>query len=191
MELHVRGLAKSYGGVPVLRDVTFDAGPGFTCVEAPSGAGKTTLLRLVLGLEKPDGGLLTGVEHARFSAVFQESRLLPGTAERNLRFVLGGGYDEARAALMLLELGLHDAAEKRVEAYSGGMCRRLALARALLVPFDVLVLDEPFAGLDAGNRQRAAECIRRRAKGRIVLLAVHDRAEAAGLEGPVVTLGDR
>lgn len=188
MELHLRGISKSYGGVTVLRNVSFDAPAGVTCITAPSGAGKTTLTRLILGLEKPDGGTVTGAERARFSAVFQEDRLLPGTAERNLRFVLGHLYDEAAAALVLLELGLGGEADKRAEAYSGGMRRRLALARALLVPFDVLVLDEPFAGLDADNRERAKACIRRRTAGKIVLLAAHDAAEAEGLDARAVTL---
>ena len=75
MEIQVNHLYKSYGGVPVLRDVTFTAGPGVTCVMAPSGAGKTTLLHILLGMESGDSGTITGRD-CRWAAVFQENRLL-------------------------------------------------------------------------------------------------------------------
>ena len=174
MELTVENLTKHYDGQPVLQGVSFTLGEGVTCLMAPSGAGKTTLLRILLGLEKADGGRVTGLAGRRISAVFQEDRLLPGLdAAGNLRFVLGGRYDAARAAALLRELGLADAADKRVRDYSGGMKRRLALARALLAPSDALVLDEPFTGLDADNCGAALRCILRAAEEKIVLLAAH------------------
>ena len=89
---------------------------------------------------------------------------------------------------MLAELGLTVEAEKPVRNWSGGMRRRLALARALLVPFDVLVLDEPFTGLDEENRRRCRACIRRRAAGKPILLVTHDAADAAGLDAKILTL---
>lgn len=76
MRISVEHLGKSYHGTPVLRDVTFTAGPGITCVMAPSGVGKTTLLRLLLGLETPDEGSVRLPENCRWAAVFQEDRLL-------------------------------------------------------------------------------------------------------------------
>ena len=76
MEIRVQNLWKSYNGVTVLRDVTFTAGSGVTCVMAPSGRGKTTLLRILLGLETADSGTVTGLEGRRWAAVFQEDRLL-------------------------------------------------------------------------------------------------------------------
>ena len=99
MELKVENLTKRYGGRTVLDGVSFTLRQGVTCLMAPSGAGKTTLLRLLLGLERPDGGQITGLAGRRISAVFQEDRLLPGLdAEGNLRFVLGADYDAGRAA---------------------------------------------------------------------------------------------
>ena len=154
MELKVENLTKRYGGRTVLDGVSFALQEGVTCLMAPSGAGKTTLLRLLLGLEKADGGQITGLAGRRVSAVFQEDRLLPGLdAEGNLRFVLGADYDEGRAAELLGELGLSDVGDKAVRDYSGGMRRRLALARALLFPCDILLLDEPFT---AWTRRTAA-----------------------------------
>ena len=180
-------LCKSFGGRTVLRDLTFTAGPGITAVMAPSGTGKTTLLRILLGLERPDSGTVEGLAGKRLTAVFQEDRLLEHlSAEGNLRFVLGRVYDPAAARALLDRLGLPDTGAQPVREFSGGMKRRLALARALLAPFDALALDEPFTGLDRENRDLALACIRETAGDRPVLLVTHDAADAAG--SPVVTL---
>ena len=161
MEIAVKHLCKSFGGRTVLRDLTFTAGPGITAVMAPSGTGKTTLLRILLGLERPDSGTVEGLTGRRISAVFQEDRLLEHlSAEGNLRFVLGRVYDPAAARALLDRLGLPDTGAQPVREFSGGMKRRLALARALLAPFDALALDEPFTGLDRENRDLALACIR-------------------------------
>ena len=182
MDIIVRNLTKSYGGKPVLRGVSFTAGAGVSCVMAPSGSGKTTLLRLILGLEAPESGEVLVPPGCRFAAVFQEDRLLEGLdALGNLRFVLGPDLEEPAAWSLLEELGLGEVGDKPVGAYSGGMKRRLALARALLAPSDALVLDEPFTGLDGDNRLRALECVRRAAADKPVLLVSHDPRDAADL----------
>ena len=189
MEIVVKDLCKRYGGQPVLDGVSFTAGSGVTCIMAPSGAGKTTLLRILMGLESPDSGTITGLAGRRLSAVFQEDRLLDHLDARgNLRFVLGPAYVEQEGQTLLTELGLAGEEGKPARDWSGGMRRRLALVRALLVPFDVLVLDEPFTGLDEENRRRCRTCIRRRAAGKTVLLVTHDAADAAGLDAGILTL---
>ena len=189
MELRVEHLRKSYSGVPVLRDVSFTAGEGVTCVMGPSGEGKTTLLRLLLGLERPDGGTISGLEGRPMAAVFQEDRLLEQLdAMGNLRFVLGPELDPESAAALLAKLGLGDVGGKPVRDFSGGMKRRLALARALLAPSDALALDEPFTGLDGENRERAIACIRRAAREKPVLLVTHEEADAAGLAARIIRL---
>ena len=103
-------------------------------------------------------------------------------AAGNLRFALGAAYDEAAARALLAELGLGDAGGKRVRDWSGGMKRRLALARALLAPSDALALDEPFTGLDADNRAAAQRCVARAAREKIVLLVSHEDDALAGAE---------
>ena len=186
MELHIKNLCKSFDGRPVLENVSFTAGPGVTCVMAPSGAGKTTLLRILLGLERPDSGSVP--EGVRWSAVFQEDRLLEHQdAMGNLRFVLGAALDEPAADALLAELGLGDVGGKPVRDFSGGMKRRLALARALLAPSDALALDEPFTGLDEENRARCLALIRRAAE-KPVLLVTHDPADAKSLGAAVYKL---
>ena len=174
MELRVENLCKSYGGSAVLENLSFTARAGVTRLLGPSGIGKTTLLRVLLGLEVPDSGVSNGSDF-RWAAVFQENRLLEGLdAEENLRFVLGAAYDAAAAQTLLAELGLGSVGKKKVRDYSGGMQRRLALARALLAPSDALALDEPFTGLDAENRESALRAILRAAETKIVLLSTHE-----------------
>lgn len=172
MELHVEGLCKSYGGKPVLTNLTAVFRPGITCVAAPSGTGKTTLLRLLLGLERPDAGSIHGAD-CRWAAVFQEDRLIESLpAAGNLRFALGELPGEAGDLLARLGLELSD--PRPVRAWSGGMRRRLALVRALLAPADALALDEPFTGLDGENRTRCLELVLEAGAGRPVILATHD-----------------
>lgn len=174
MELRVEHLCKRYGENAVLDDISFTARVGVTRLLGPSGIGKTTLLRVLLGLEVPDRGRIEG-NALRWTAVFQENRLLEGLdAEGNLRFVLGANYNAAAAQALLEELGLGDVGKKKVRDYSGGMQRRLALARALLAPSDALALDEPFTGLDAENREAAMRAILRAAETKIVLLSTHE-----------------
>ena len=174
MELQVEHLCKHYGENAVLDDISFTARVGVTRLLGPSGIGKTTLLRVLLGLETPDSGTVNG-DKFRWTAVFQENCLLEGLdAEGNLRFVLGANYNAAAAQALLEELGLCDVGKKKVRDYSGGMQRRLALARALLAPSDALALDEPFTGLDAENREAAMRAILRAAETKIVLLSTHE-----------------
>lgn len=173
MELRVEHLNKSYDGEQVLRDVCFTAPVGLTRVAGRSGVGKTTLLHILLGLERADSGT-TNAAALRWAAAFQEDRLLGQLdAAGNLRFALGADHDGHAAARMLEELGLGDVGAKRVRDWSGGMKRRLALARALLASADAVALDEPFTGLDEENAAAARRCILRAAEDRIVLLVSH------------------
>lgn len=180
MTLQVEHLYKAYGGRAVLTDVSFRAARGLTRVTGASGIGKTTLLRILLGLESADSGT-HNADTLRFAAVFQEDRLLDALdAEGNLRFALGSAYDAGKALEMLAFLGLADVGGKRVRDYSGGMKRRLALARALLAPCDALALDEPFTGLDAKSRDVALSAVLRAAEEKIVLLAAHEELSLPG-----------
>lgn len=182
MELRVEHLCKRYGENAVLDDISFTARVGVTRLLGPSGIGKTTLLRVLLGLETPDSGTVNG-DRFRWTAVFQENRLLEGLdAEGNLRFVLGANYNAAAAQALLEALGLGDVGKKKVRDYSGGMQRRLSLARALLAPSDALALDEPFTGLDADNRAAAQRCVARAAREKIVLLVSHEDDALTGAE---------
>ena len=177
MDLIIANLRKSYDGHVVLDGLnhTFPHG-SLTCVTGPSGCGKTTLLRLIAGLETPDAGSVTGAPKDGISMVFQEDRLPPRLdAADCLRCVLKKTPGrEARIAEALEALGLSEAAGQPVSEFSGGMRRRVALARALLFPAPLVLLDEPFKGLDADTRAQAIAFARPRLQGRTALLVTHD-----------------
>lgn len=150
---------------------------GNTAIFGASGSGKTTLLRVLLGLQKPDSGVVTGAEKLRMSAVFQEDRLLPWlTARENVALVADPGCADAHLAA----LGLAEAMHAMPAQLSGGMKRRVAIARALAFGGDMLLLDEPFNGLDAEAKSVAARAIL--ANGRPVVVITHNRDEAKLLQ---------
>lgn len=152
---------------------------GAVCFFGPSGCGKTTLTRLICGLERPDAGHIRRPEGLRFSCHFQEDRLLPWyTAEENLTLALGS---REQAQMWLEQTGLADAGALYPGELSGGMRRRVSLARALGYPSDVLVLDEPLRELDAATCQRMLELIARSRGNRLLLLVTHDISQAEAL----------
>ncbi len=175
----------SYRDTPVLTDVSLTLPKrGAVCFTAPSGGGKTTLLRLMAGLELPQGGTVT-CEAARTAVVFQDDRLLPWlTAEQNVALVCSD-----KDVLPFLEaVELAEARHKYPWQLSGGMKRRVALARALAFGGDLLLLDEPFTGLDSALRARVARALRERFKGGCIVLITHLPEEAALLGATVVPL---
>ena len=179
--LEFRSVSLSFGDQQVLRGVSFTlpAG-GRLALMGPSGCGKTTLLRLAAGLLEPDSGEVLRPDGGA-AVVFQEPRLLPWlTAEENVNLVLSdrsATLPQARA--WLGKLGLADAAGKYPAELSGGMQRRVALARALALGRELLLLDEPFSALDEEQRAGAQRLVAE--QGCAILLATHDEREAAAL----------
>lgn len=189
-DLVIKDLCKSYDGELVLErlTLTFSAGKTY-CLMAPSGFGKTTFFRLLMGLEAPDSGSVTGTENCRLSAVFQEDRLLEGyTAMENLRFVTGRKYSAETLHSILLRLLPEDALKKPVREFSGGMKRRTAILRALLAPSDIVIMDEPFTGLDSETKAAAAALIKEYTTGKIVLFSTHNAEDAALLDAEIIHL---
>ena len=164
-DLILQKLSKSYHGQVVFSDLSLALSPGNAyCLMAPSGTGKTTLFRILMGLETPDSGTIDGLKNLKISAVFQEDRLLEGyDVLTNLRFVCRQRLSDAELSAYAAALLPQNALFQPVCEFSGGMKRRLSLLRALLVPFDLLILDEPFNGLDSENRKKAAALVRNRA----------------------------
>ena len=189
--IEIRRLTKSYGGKPVLKDFSLTLAPGAACaLMGPSGAGKTTLLRLLAGLEGWDAGEILGLDGARVAMQFQDDRLLDyAGAAANLRFALPRGAAEADIRALLEELLPGAPLNQPVAEFSGGMRRRVALARALLAPSDLLLLDEPFTGLDDAAKRLAAGCVVRRRGNRTLVISTHDPEEAALCGAEILQIG--
>ncbi len=176
MSIRIENLNVSFDNKQVIKDLSLELPEqGVVSIFGPSGAGKTTLFNCLAGLVTPDSGSITGLEGKRLSMVFQENRLLPWfSALKNVAFVIDG--DEAKAKMALAWMELADAADKLPTELSGGMQRRVAVARALAHGGDILLLDEPNTGLDEGLTYRMMELVLEQWAGRLVLLITHDRA---------------
>lgn len=185
MMIRVKNIVKSYGALPVLRDFSLEIPKGSRlCIMGRSGCGKTTLLKILGGLLPSDGGEVEGI--LRPIPVFQEDRLAEAfTPLRNLLLV---SRDRKGAVALLEELGLADAISKPTRELSGGMKRRVAIARALLAQGDVLLMDEPFKGLDEETRRTVAASVLRHLGGRTLIAVTHDEEDAVLLGASVLTL---
>jgi NitT/TauT family transport system ATP-binding protein len=207
MELVCRNVSKTFGGlapVAALRDVTLRvAGREMVAIVGPSGCGKSTLLRILAGLLAPDRGTVTTVGgddgRPRTALVFQEHGLFPwmnvvDNVAFGLRMAGAPRRDSAREARAFLDrIGLGSFARRHPHELSVGMRQRVNLARAFLVDPHVLLLDEPFASLDAQTRlvlqaELLASCER---SHKSVVYVTHDLEEAVLLADRVVVLSGR
>lgn len=182
-------VAFSYPGKPLFRDFSLSVDPGErVALMGPSGRGKSTLLRLMAGLEKPEAGIVAGIPLEGVSMVFQENRLVPSlTVLENLALVSPRSSRKALLAL-LAPLGLAEEGDCYPAALSGGMARRVAIARAAALGSSLLLLDEPFTGLDPENRERAAAFLRERFAGAAVAAVLHHREETELLGARSITI---
>ena len=188
MYVKLKDINKTYAGYQASNHVSFGIEQGrLIALLGPSGSGKTTILRMIAGLETPDSGTIDGLKNLKISAVFQEDRLLEGyDVLTNLRFVCRQRLSDAELSAYAATLLPQNALSQPVCEFSGGMKRRLSLLRALLVPFDLLILDEPFNGLDSENRKKAAALVRNRAQDKILLFAAHTKEDAALLGAEIL-----
>ena len=186
--LTFKDIGFAYDGTPVLAGVNLTAAKGeVTAMMGPSGCGKSTLIGIAAGLIAPQGGTIVR-DHARASIMFQDPLLLPWrTALNNVAFALkserlASGERRDRARAMLAEVGLTgDDVHKYPRQLSGGMRQRVALARALVVRPDLVLLDEPFSGLDAALSEQMLALVRAivERNGVSALVVTHDAREAA------------
>jgi NitT/TauT family transport system ATP-binding protein len=183
---------KAFAGREVLEGVRLNLAAGeIVAVTGPSGCGKSTLLRLVAGLDRDFVGALEWATPPHLAMVFQDPRLLPWRGVMDNLVLAGATPDDAQA--MLTALDLADEAATMADRLSLGMARRVALARALSVARDVLLLDEPFVSLDAASAAGARALLLRRwsERGFAVLLVTHDLFEAASLADRILVLSGR
>ena len=184
---------KSYGSLPVLENLSLPFPSGsLCCLMSPSGTGKTTLFRLLMGLEQPDKGTISFEmpgRSPRFSAVFQEDRLCEGFSPvENVKLAAGrtlSAEDIRRELALLLP---EEALSRPVFTLSGGMKRRTAICRAMAAESDIVIMDEPFTGLDEATKRQAVEYIKSRQHGRLLLISTHQEENVKLLGGVRVDL---
>lgn len=177
-DIVITNLSKSFGEKEVLKDlsITFPAGQ-ITCLNGPSGCGKTTLFRILCGLVDFDGGAVSGIPaNGKISYVFQEDRLCGDfSVIDNIALVCADNCSRSKIMEHLTALGLGSEADSKVSELSGGMKRRVAIARAICYDAPLILLDEPFTGLDVELKDSVIEYVKRETAGKTVILITHDR----------------
>lgn len=193
--MQIQNLCKSYENQPILDHLSLDLKEGgIYALMGPSGRGKTTFLHILMGIVPADEGKLLGFSKKRITAVFQEDRLFPFlTAAENIAAVSRSrcffsaselsGYNE-----ILAELLPASSLSLPVRSFSGGMKRRASLARALLVPSDLLILDEPFTGLDEASRLQTMSFLLKYRNERTLLFSTHRKDDADFLHASLIQL---
>ena len=188
--INLNDICKSYGGRTVLSDLSLSVGRGErVCLTGPSGCGKSTLLAIAAGVLEPDSGEVSIKEDARKAFLYQENRLLPWLDA--LENITVAGVPADRAMEMLDKMGIAADAHKRPAQLSGGMCRRLAIARVLAFGGDIYYLDEPMQGLDADTAGRVMQVMQDELHGKTALIVSHIEEEISALGTRTVALPAR
>lgn len=190
MDIRLINLTKRFGDKTVLDNVNISFAEGrISCLMGPSGRGKTTVANLLMGLIKPDSGTIEGCRGKTIAAVFQEDRLIEHwDAEKNIRLVCDKSVDSEQIREELQKVGINDYKSKAVVSFSGGMRRRVALVRALMARGDIIILDEPFKGLDDAVKMQVIEYLKTKTRGKTVIVITHDRTDVALLNADLIIL---
>ena len=196
MTLELQHISKSYDGLPVLKNLnlSFQQGQCY-CLMSPSGSGKTTLLRILMGLEQADHGLILAdgtpqdMSSLPASAVFQEDRLCESFSPiENVAMCAGRSLKAPRIKWELARLLPEECLNRPVSTLSGGMKRRVAVCRALAVPFDAVLMDEPFTGLDEDTRRKVIEFVKQKTAGKLAIISTHQEEDVPLLGGSLIRL---
>lgn len=183
MSIEIKSICKSFGENKIFDHFSAEIPDGkITGICGPSGIGKTTLLRMLAGLEKPDSGEIKGLPEEGVSYVFQDNRLLPWmTVRENIAFVLNTEEESDQIDEVLRLVSMSEAANQSASTLSGGQMKRVAFARAFCKKRRLLLMDEPFTGLDAELKQQIMRdfmCLWQHEKpGRTVVLVSHELEE--------------
>lgn len=188
--ISINNISFSYNDKDVFKDfsATFTEGET-TTIMSPSGKGKTTLLYLISGLLTPENGDISySIPSPKFSMVFQDNRLIEASSITNNIKLINPNLNKNDISLCLEALGLYGYDNKRVKHLSGGEKRRVAIARAILADFDILLMDEPFTGLDDDTKEIVIQYIKERTAGKTVLLVTHNKTEAQKFGNSIITI---
>jgi NitT/TauT family transport system ATP-binding protein len=190
MDIELIRITKRYQQNLVLNEVSLSFQGGcINCLMGPSGIGKTTLMNIVMGLEQPDSGEIRGIKGKRIAAVFQEDRLIEHwDAIENVRLVCDKTVARKQVEQEFAKVDLTEYENKPVQALSGGMRRRVAIIRAMLFPSDLIIMDEPFKGLDMALKQKLIAYVKEKTEGKTVIIITHDMEEVQLLQANLVLL---
>lgn len=186
----LENICKTYHHHQIIKNFSADFYDNtITGIMGVSGVGKTTLLHIVMGIVKPDSGTISGVNPGKLAAVFQEDRLCEMlNAVENIKLVCDKKTTEEQVKQELLEIGLTDLVNKPVGSFSGGMKRRVAIVRALITKAEIIIMDEPFKGLDKALKYEMAAYIKKKANNKIVIFVTHDLEEIRMLEATKIIM---
>jgi len=171
--INVDKLTVKYGEKEVLKEFSCEITKGdVNIVTGKSGSGKTTFLNVIMGLNKDYSGSILGLEDKKISSVFQEDRLIDDMSVlKNLTIV---NNDIERITEAMIAFDMDSSINEKVFELSGGMKRRIAIIRALIIEFDILILDEPFVGIDKLTLEKVIEYIKKVCEGKTIIIASHD-----------------
>lgn len=193
MPISIHNIQKAFGSKQVLTGVDYVLeDDSIYCLMGPSGMGKTTLLRILMDLEDPDGGSIQGLEKNDIAVMFQENRLLEWMDAVDNVAVMRKGIRDKKLK-QEIEKNLQrilpaDCLHQPVSQLSGGMKRRVALARAMNYPSKLIILDEPFTGLDRATKNDVVDYVLQMRGDRILLVATHGTEDAQMLGATVIHL---
>ena len=186
MNIKLEKIFKKYDNIQVMNDFNIELNDNnITCLLGPSGCGKTTMLNIIAGLVKQDLGDIEGIDNKKISYIFQEDRLLPwATVEENILLILESRYSREemikRTEKYLKMVNLDDFRHSYPEQLSGGMKRRVSIARAFAYGGDIVIMDEPFKGLDFELKKKIIEDVLKlwNEEKKMIIFVTHDRDEA-------------
>ena len=174
-----KDISKSYGNKIVLKNFNIDIREGQTTfMLGKSGSGKTTFSKIVLGLEKIDTGEISGLDGKKISVVFQEDRLMENmTIGSNFKMTVDSHINRKQIVEKMGKIGLFQPLETKISELSGGMKRRISILRAFLIEFDLIVMDEPFRGLDEETKEKVMNFVIQNIKGKTAIIITHNKDE--------------
>lgn len=192
MSVTILGLCKAFNGQQVLKSIDFHLeDDSIYCLMGPSGMGKTTLLRLILELETKDAGTISGIKAGEISAMLQENRLCEQlTPVENVMLVMPKRTNRSEIRKNMELILPAECMEQPVSELSGGMKRRVALARAVNYTSKMIILDEPFTGLDVETKKKVINYLLCMRNKRILLVATHAEEDVVLLGGQKIMLGE-
>ncbi|MBE5968092.1 MAG: ABC transporter ATP-binding protein [Lachnospiraceae bacterium] len=190
MDIEFIRIVKQYQQNIVLNEVSLSFREGcINCLMGPSGIGKTTLINLLMGLDLPDSGEIRGIRDKRIAVVFQEDRLIEHwDAIENVKLICDRTVSGEQVEQEFCKVDLTEYRNKPVRELSGGMRRRVAIVRAMLFPCDLVIMDEPFKGLDMELKQKLIAYVKEKTKGKTVIIVTHDKEEVRLLQANLVLL---